>query len=146
VKELRGFLGLTGYYRKFVQGYGSISKPLTELLKKGRFQWSEQAQGAFDKLKRAMVSAPVLILPDLEKLADYRKASDAGIGAVLSQEKGPIAYLSKALGVKSLGLSTYEKEFMAIIMAIGSGDITCKASSLLSKPTMKADSTSSSKS
>jgi hypothetical protein len=60
---------------------GKLSLLLEDCYQKGRFQWSEQAQGAFDKLKRAMVSAPVLILPDLEKLADYRKASDAGIEA-----------------------------------------------------------------
>jgi hypothetical protein len=120
VKQLRGFLGLSGYYRKFIRHYGSISKPLTELLKKNiPFIWSPPAQQAFLTLKEALINAPVLALPDFSKPFSLETdASDVGIGAVLQQTGHPIAYLSKALGTKAKGFSTYEKECLAIILAV----------------------------
>ncbi|RLN15700.1 hypothetical protein C2845_PM02G21340 [Panicum miliaceum] len=120
VKEVRGFLGLTGYYRRFIKHYSLISKPLTMLLKKGiRFVWSSVAQEAFDTLKHALVTAPVLALPQFQKpFTIETDASDVGLGAILIQEGHPIAFLSQALYPKNAALSTYEKECLTILMAI----------------------------
>ena len=119
VTELRGFLGLTGYYRRFVKHYGLIAKPLTQLLRHKNFYWSEEAQQAFDRLKEAMVTTPVLALPNFHEPFEVETdASDIGIGAVLMQHGQPVAYLSKALGESHKHMSIYEKEFLALIMAV----------------------------
>ena len=119
LKELRGFLGLAGYYRKFIRHFGIISKPLTDLLKKNSYGWSIQAQQAFTVLKQAMCEASVLTLPDFSKpFVLETDACDYGLGAVLSQEGKLVAYFSKSLSSKHLGLSIYEKEYLAIFMAV----------------------------
>jgi len=119
VTELRAFLGLTGYYMRFVRNYGLLAKPLTQLLKKKMFQWSNTAQQAFDALKLAMSTTPVLALPDFTKpFTVETDACDDGIGAVLLQNAQPIAFLSKALGQTHKAMSIYEKEFLALIMAV----------------------------
>ncbi|XP_057775458.1 uncharacterized protein LOC130994433 [Salvia miltiorrhiza] len=92
-KQLRGFLGLTGYYRKFIQHYASIAAPLTDLLRKDGFHWSTQASSSFTTLQQAMISAPVLRLPNFSKpFTIDTDASDLGLGAVLLQDNLPIAY------------------------------------------------------
>lgn len=119
VKALRGFLGLTGYYRKFVKDYGLISKPLTELLKKDAFTWNAQAKVAFNRLKKAMISTPVLALPDFKLPFEIQvDACDTGIGGVLMQQGKPIAFYSKALGPKYISYSTYERELLAIVLTV----------------------------
>jgi RNase H-like domain found in reverse transcriptase len=115
LRVLRGFLGLTSYYRKFIHNYGAISKPLTDLLQKNAFKWTLEAGTAFQQLKHAMCTASVLALPDFSK--SFTLETDACgtiIGAVLMQEGRP----SKALGMKNQLLSTYEKEYLVLLTAV----------------------------
>jgi hypothetical protein len=120
VKELRSFLGLAGYYRKFVRHFAVITKPLTNLLKKGvMFVWTQEHTQAFALLKEALVNSPVLAMPDFTiPFCIETDASNLGVGAVLLQKGHPLAYISKPLGPKTKGLSTYEKEYLAILIAI----------------------------
>jgi hypothetical protein len=119
IKALRGFLGLTGYYRKFIKGYGSIASPLTAMLKKNSFGWNTAVHEAFQPLKVAVTRAPVLALPDFSQpFVIECDASGMGIGAVLMQNRSPIAFLSKALKGKALHMSTYENELFALVTAV----------------------------
>uniref|UniRef100_A0A0A9D2Z3 Integrase catalytic domain-containing protein n=1 Tax=Arundo donax TaxID=35708 RepID=A0A0A9D2Z3_ARUDO len=120
VKELRSFLGLAGYYRKFVRNFGIISRSVTELLKKDTFfVWTSEKEQSFQVLKEALVQAPVLALSDFSKQFTIETdACEYGIGAVLLQDGHPLAYLSKALGPRNRGLSTYEKESLVNLLAM----------------------------
>lgn len=119
LKKLRGFLGLAGYYRRFVRDFGIIARPLTALTKKDAFQWTEEGQLALDKLKKALCSAPVLALPQFDKpFVVETDACSTGIGAVLMQEGHPLAFISRHLKGKQLSLSIYEKELLAVVFAV----------------------------
>lgn len=119
IRALRGFLGLTEYYCKFVRGYGVISKPLTNLLKKGNLQWGQEAEVAFEKLKMAMSKVPTLGLQDFNKVFVLETdACGVGVGAMLMQDGKPLAFLSQALSPRHLGLSIYKKEFLDVLMAV----------------------------
>lgn len=119
VKSLRGFLGLTGYYRRFIKSYGIISRPVTNMLKKNAFLWTKESEEAFKTLKKALCSTPILVLLDFNK--PFIVEADAcykGMEAVMMQEGKHIAYFSKGFGEKHLGLFIYEKEYFSIINAI----------------------------
>ncbi|KAJ8752156.1 hypothetical protein K2173_003764 [Erythroxylum novogranatense] len=118
-KAIRGFLGLAGYYQKFIQNFGIIAAPLTKLLTKQGFTWTNEAETTFQQLRKALSTPPVLALPDFSQ--EFEVESDAcgsGLGAILSQKRRPIAYYSEALKGSALHLSTYEKEMLAIVKAI----------------------------
>lgn len=120
VKALRGFLGLTGYYRKFIKGYGSIAQPLTNLLKKDSFHWDDKAQQAFNSLKDAVSHPPVLALPDFSQppFVIECDASGTGLGVFLMQHNRQIAFHSQALKGKHLHLFAYETELLALATAV----------------------------
>ncbi|PKI77669.1 hypothetical protein CRG98_001952 [Punica granatum] len=106
------------HLREVLEGYGGIARPLTNLLKKGRFEWSIKAEGAFNALKTAMTATPVLALPDFEdEFVIEADASGTGIGVVLSQKGRLLAFLSKGLNKSKKSWSTYEKEMLAILEA-----------------------------
>jgi hypothetical protein len=120
VQALRGFLGLAGYYRKFVRNFTIMAQPLNDLLKKESiFIWTLIHDSAFRALKQALSSAPVLTLPDFSVPFHVgTDASGSGVGPVLQQNGHPLAFISKSLNPRNQGLSTYEKKYMAILMSV----------------------------
>ena len=97
VGQIHSFLGLAGYYRRFIEGFSKLAKPMTALLEKNaKFVWSEKCQANFEELKKRLTTAPVLTLPDLNKsFSIYCDASRQGLGCVLVQEGRVVAYASQ---------------------------------------------------
>ncbi|XP_054841809.1 uncharacterized protein LOC129333892 [Eublepharis macularius] len=126
-KQLRGFLGLVGYYSKFIPQYASRASPLTDYLRKdqpNRVQWTPQGQRAFEDLKAALSASPVLRNPDFDKpFILQTDASDAGLGAVLSQEhegqEHPVLFISRKLQPAEQKYAVVEKEALAVKWAVG---------------------------
>lgn len=110
---------LTGYYQKFIRGYGQIAATLTDLVKNDAFNWSEAATKAFEQLKKAVTNPQVLSLPSFtKKFVIECDACGVGIGAILMQDQKPLAFLSQALKCKNLLMSTYENELLALVLAV----------------------------
>ncbi|GJU22598.1 ty3-gypsy retrotransposon protein [Tanacetum coccineum] len=118
-RHVRGFLGLAGYYRRFIKGYATLAAPLTDLLRKDGFKWGDRESEAFKALKQQLSTTPVLGLPDFEKTFTVETdASGDGIGAVLLQNNKPICYFSRKLGPRMRLAATYQKELFAIVEAV----------------------------
>ena len=121
VKQLRAFLGLVGFYRKFISEFGSIAEPLFKLMNKGeKFEWNNRCQTAFIQLKDALLKAPILGFPNEKDMFELcTDASLTGIGAVLSQlqvsGKKVIAYASKSLQKSQRNYSATKRELFAVI-------------------------------
>jgi hypothetical protein len=120
VHQIRSFLGLAGYYRRFIPDFSKIAKPMTDLLKKGvKFQWTDPCQSAFQQLRQLLTSAPVLAQPNHSQPFDvYCDASGTGLGCVLMQENRVIAYASRALRPHEINYPTHDLELAAVIHAL----------------------------
>src|SRR3954452_632585 len=118
--EVRSFLGLAGYYRKFMEGFSSIARPLTQLLKKDKnFEWTDKCERSFQELKKRLVTAPVLTIPDVTQSFDvYCDASKLGLGAVLMQNGKVIAYSSRQLRPHEQNYPTHDLELAAVVHAL----------------------------
>ena len=122
--DVQQFIGLAGYYRRFIRMFSEIAAPLTHLLQKGNvFQWSDEQQKAFDALKVAVSQQPVLALPDPSR--SYVVTTDASgfaVGATLSQDQGsgmqPIAFLSKKMLPAERNYPVHEQELLAVVIAL----------------------------
>ncbi|WMV45946.1 hypothetical protein MTR67_039331 [Solanum verrucosum] len=118
--NIRSFLGLAGYYRRFVEGFSSIASPLTKLTqKKVKFQWSDDCEKSFAELKTRLTTAPVLTLPEgSDGYVIYCDASRVGLGCVLMQRGKVIAYASRQLKVHERNYPTHDLELAAVVFAL----------------------------
>ncbi|GAU34562.1 hypothetical protein TSUD_29080 [Trifolium subterraneum] len=120
VSEIRSFLGLAGYYRRFIEGFSKMALPLTLLTRKDQaFVWDEKCEKSFQELKKKLTTAPVLILPDAkESFVVYCDASKLGLGGVLMQKGKVVAYASRQLKVHERNYPTHDLELAAVVFAL----------------------------
>ncbi|GJS42156.1 putative reverse transcriptase domain-containing protein [Tanacetum coccineum] len=118
--EIRNFLVLAGYYRRFIEGFSKIARPMTKLTQKSvKFDWGEKAKAAFQLLKQKLCSAPILALPEGSKnFVVYCDASHKGLGAVLMRKEKVIAYASRQLKVHEKNYTTHDLELGAVVFAL----------------------------
>nr|CAD39902.2 OSJNBa0065B15.6 [Oryza sativa Japonica Group] len=120
VSEIRNFLGLAGYYRRFIENFSKIAKPMTRLLQKDvKYKWSEECEQSFQELKNRLISAPILILPGPKKgFQVYCDASKLGLGCVLMQDGKVVAYASRQLRPHEKNYPTHDHELAAVVHAL----------------------------
>ncbi|GKB22914.1 putative nucleotidyltransferase, ribonuclease H [Tanacetum coccineum] len=118
--EIRQFLGLAGYYRRFIEGFSKIAKSMTKLTQKGvKFDWGDKQEAAFQLLKQKLCSAPILALPEgSEDFIAYCDASKKGLGAVLMQRENVISYASRQLKIHEKNYTTHDLELGAVVFAL----------------------------
>ncbi|GJR36312.1 putative reverse transcriptase domain-containing protein [Tanacetum coccineum] len=118
--EIHQFLGLAGYYPRFIKGFSEIAKPMTKLTQKSvKFNWGEKEETAFQTLKQKLCSAPILALPEgSENFVVYCDASHKGLGAVLMQKEKVIAYASRQLKIHEKNYTTHDLELGAVVFAL----------------------------
>ncbi|KAJ9545162.1 hypothetical protein OSB04_024869 [Centaurea solstitialis] len=118
--EVRSFLGLAGYYRRFIEHFSAIATPLTELTRKDvKFEWTSTCEYAFNNLKGKLTSAPILTLPNgTDGFVVYCDASKLGLGCVLMQDRRVIAYASRKLKDHELNYPTHDMELAAVVFAL----------------------------
>ena len=118
--EIRNFLRLAGYYKRFIEGFSKLAKPMTALLEKNaKFVWSEKCQANFEELKKRLTTTLVLVLPDLSKnFSIHCDASHQGLGCVLMQEGRVVAYASRQLRKHELNYPTHDLELAAVVHAL----------------------------
>lgn len=146
VPEVRSFMGLAGYYRRFVQDFSKIALPITRLVKKSvKFEWNDKCESAFQELKKRLTSAPVLTLPsETDGFIVYSDASKHGLGCVLMQNEKVIAYASRQLKPHEQNYPTHDLELAAVLLS-RYGDTTFTVFRARFLPTTKALNTSSRK-
>ena len=120
VTQIRSFLGLAGYYRRFIEGFSKIAKPMTELTQKEKpFQWTKACEKSFQELKDRLITAPVLTLPDIHKdFTVFCDASRQGLGCVLMQDGKVVAYASRQLKEHEKNYPTHDLELAAVVHAL----------------------------
>nr|GEZ54604.1 putative reverse transcriptase domain-containing protein [Tanacetum cinerariifolium] len=125
--EIRQFLGLAGYYRRFIEGFSKITKPMTKLTqRKVKFEWGDKQEAAFQLLKQKLCSAPILALPEgSEDFIVYCDASNKGLGAVLMQREKVISYASCQLKIHKKNYTTHDLELRVVVSLLRFGGTIC---------------------
>ena len=118
--EIRSFVGLVGYYKRFIERFSKVVVPLTQLTRKDQpFAWTDRCEERFRELKQRLTSAPVLVIPDVRKPFEiYCDASHQGLGCVLMQDQKMVAYASRQLKVHEKNYPTHDLELVAVVFAL----------------------------